>query len=418
MQNLKAIGPGLIFASTAIGTSHLVLSTRAGAHHGILFLGIILLALILKYPLYEFGPRFANATGYSLLKGYKDQGKWAIWLFMLVIFISMFAVTGAISALSAGLLASFTKISIPVPWLSGIILLITTILLLIGGFMGLDVIIKIIAIVLVFTVAIAFMAVWNKGPVPPIKDFQPPSIWEGAGLTLLISLLGWMPAGMEASTMNSIWTEVKIRQSGYHPTLRETLFDFRLGYVFTTVLALMFLIIGAFTVYGSGELLEGSAMVFSKKLIAVFTSNLGQWSYYIIAIAAFTTIYGTLLSILDAFPRSFVRGLRVMVFDTPSKNEEQLGFLKKWYGIVLPVTAIGGFVLFYFSSAGMVKTLEMATILSFVLAPIIGYLNLRCVLSPNFPKTHRPPTYLIALAYIGLICMMAFAIYYLISLLG
>ena len=67
---LKAIGPGLLFASSAIGTSHLVLSTRAGAHHGMIYFWIILLAMILKYPFYEFGPRYANATGYSLLKGY------------------------------------------------------------------------------------------------------------------------------------------------------------------------------------------------------------------------------------------------------------------------------------------------------------------------------------------------------------
>ena len=73
-HQLKSLGPGLLFASTAIGTSHLVLSTRAGAHHGLIFIWIILAALILKYPFYEFGPRYANATGYSLLKGYKDQG--------------------------------------------------------------------------------------------------------------------------------------------------------------------------------------------------------------------------------------------------------------------------------------------------------------------------------------------------------
>ena len=41
----------LLFASTAIGTSHLVLSTRAGAHHGLIYIVIVLAALILKYPL-------------------------------------------------------------------------------------------------------------------------------------------------------------------------------------------------------------------------------------------------------------------------------------------------------------------------------------------------------------------------------
>ena len=71
---LKAFGPGLLFASSAIGTSHLVLSTRAGAHHGMVFFWVITGALLFKYPFYEFGPRYANATGESLLEGYKKQG--------------------------------------------------------------------------------------------------------------------------------------------------------------------------------------------------------------------------------------------------------------------------------------------------------------------------------------------------------
>ena len=107
---LKTIGPGLLFASTAIGTSHLVLSTRAGAHHGMIFVLIILATLILKYPFYEFGPRYAIATGQSLIKGYKAQGKWAIYLFLGVVFMNMFAVTGAIGAVSAGLLLSLIHI--------------------------------------------------------------------------------------------------------------------------------------------------------------------------------------------------------------------------------------------------------------------------------------------------------------------
>ena len=203
---LKTIGPGLIFASSAIGTSHLVLSTRAGAHHGMIFFWIILAALLLKYPFFEFGPRYANATGHSLLKGYKEQGLWAIVLFMVIIGINMFAVTGAIAAVSAGLLSTmFNFGGMPVPILAGIIIGITLIILLIGGYKGLDNLIKLISIILLITVVTAFLAVLFKGPVQPAADFQSPAILKGAGLALLISLLGWMPSGMEASAMTSIW---------------------------------------------------------------------------------------------------------------------------------------------------------------------------------------------------------------------
>ncbi|MDH4091594.1 MAG: hypothetical protein OEV74_04645 [Cyclobacteriaceae bacterium] len=103
---LKIIGPGLLFVSTAIGTSHLVLSRRAGAHYGMIFFWIILGSLFFKYPFYEFSARYTNATGNTLLKGYKDQGKWAVVLFMIVIFANMFAVIGAVGLFVEACLAS------------------------------------------------------------------------------------------------------------------------------------------------------------------------------------------------------------------------------------------------------------------------------------------------------------------------
>ena len=320
-ERLKTIGPGLLFASSAIGTSHLVLSTRAGAHHGMIFFWVIVGALLLKYPFYEFGPRYANATGNSLLSAYRQQGKWAVILFMLVIFINMFAVTGAVAAVSAGLLSTMMGLgSIPMPILVAGILLLTAILLLIGGYAALDSFIKLISVVLLVTVFTAFFAVLVKGPVAPVADFEPSSILDEAGFLLMISLIGWMPAGMEASTMHSIWAVEKMRTSGYHPTLKENLFDFNLGYVFTVVLALMFLTIGAFTVYGSGQLLEGNSTQFSNKLLGVFTTHLGSWSYLVIALAAFGTIYGTLITVWDAFARSFVRGVQVMRFEKSKRT--------------------------------------------------------------------------------------------------
>lgn len=263
---LKTIGPGLLFASSAIGTSHLVISTRAGAHHGMIFFWIIIAALLLKYPFFQFGTRYAVATGNSLIKGYKRQGNWAVFLFLSVIFVNMFAVTGAIGAVSAGLLKTMLVISWSMPIMVGGVLTITVGMLLWGGYSALDFFIKMLSVVLLITVSIAFFAVLKNGPLEPVPDFQAPSLLEGTGLALLVSLIGWMPAGMEASTMNSIWVVEKIRASNYKPNLRESLFDFNLGFVFTTILALMFLTIGAFTVYGSGQVFPVKAVAFKPSV--------------------------------------------------------------------------------------------------------------------------------------------------------
>lgn len=418
-QLLKTLGPGLLFASTAIGTSHLVLSTRAGAHHGMMMAGIILIALLLKYPFFEFGTRYANGTGNSLLIAYKKQGTWAIVLFIVAVVVNMFAVTGAIAAVSAGLLSSMFGISaLPIPILAGAILAVSVLLLWLGGYAGLDRFIKFLTVVLLVTILIAFIAVLIKGPITKNPDFIAPALLEGAGLTLLVSLIGWMPSGLEASTMNSIWTIEKVQADKYQPSLKEALFDFNLGYIFTAALALMFLTIGAFTVYGSGQVLGGNATAFSNKLLTVFVANLGDWVYPFMATAAFGTIYGTLVTVIDAFSRGFTRAWRVFAFQKIENNEEQVAFLQKNYKLLLVVVGLGGFLLFYFSAAGMIKILEAATILSFFTAPVIAFLNWRAMQSGDLPGSHQPAKWLVNLAYVGLIAMIVFPLFFLWAMLA
>ena len=57
-------------AATAIGTSHLVLSPVAGARFGYELIWLVLFSHLFKYPAFEFGPRYAAATGQHLLQGY------------------------------------------------------------------------------------------------------------------------------------------------------------------------------------------------------------------------------------------------------------------------------------------------------------------------------------------------------------
>ena len=413
---LKAIGPGLIFASSSIGTSHLVLSTRAGAEHGMIYFWIILLALLFKYPFFEFGPRYAAATGHNLLKGYKDQGIWAIYIFLLLIVISMFAVTGAIGAVSAGLLSTFFDFGLSDGLLTGVIILITLIALLTGGYKGLDSIIKLISVTLLITAIVAFAAVLSNGRQVPAPDFEALPLLEGAGLTLFIGLIGWMPTGIEASVMNSIWILKNNETSDIKPTKRQVLFDFNLGYLFTVVTAIIFLVIGAFTIYGSGNQLGEGTTEFSKNLLHAISDNLGPWSFPIIAVAAFGTIYGTLITVLDAFSRCVTQGLRALFFDDMTDNAEQKSFTKKIFPIVLIIQSIGGFALFYFSTSSMITMLEWATIISFLIAPILGVLNLRVILKLRRDTEHDVPNYLLYLAYIGLVAMVGFTIYYLINI--
>lgn len=414
---LKVIGPGLLFASTAIGTSHFVLATRAGAHYGLIFLFIILGIMVAKYPFYEFAVRYANATGESLLEGYLKVGKWALALILGEIAFLVFAVIGALSSVTAALLSTSLGLEIiPMSGLIAIIMVLTILLLLFGGYSSLDNFIKILSVILLITVTVAFVvALFGRGQ----ENMTPASlsdIFSGPGLALTISLMGFMPAGLELSIFNSLWSVEKAKTTGYRATFRESLIDFHLGYAFTTILAIMFLAIGAFTVYGTGQTLEGNSIEFTERLISVFTRNLGTWAAPLIAITAFGTIYGSLITVWDGAARVLTNGLPMLKNHHDQKTGDPREGEKR-YGVILVIIGLLGFLLCYQFANEMIQMLELVTISIFIVAPLIGFLNILVIKSKGMPETHKPSKGLLYLAYFGLIFMLAFAVYYLVDLI-
>src|SRR5690554_3194419 len=113
----KSLGPGLLWAAAAIGISHLVQSTRVGADAGFALAGVILAALALKYPFFEYGPRYAAATGRSLIEGYAGIGRWAVWLYLLITLATALMVTATILLFTAFLLLAVLGVEAPV-WLA------------------------------------------------------------------------------------------------------------------------------------------------------------------------------------------------------------------------------------------------------------------------------------------------------------
>jgi Mn2+/Fe2+ NRAMP family transporter len=95
------LGPGLLWAAAAIGVSHLVQSTRAGADGGFSLVWIVLVALVVKYPFFEYGPRYAAATGESLVEGYYRLGRWAVWTYLLITLASAVIIQAAVTLFTA-----------------------------------------------------------------------------------------------------------------------------------------------------------------------------------------------------------------------------------------------------------------------------------------------------------------------------
>ncbi|MFB5646501.1 MAG: divalent metal cation transporter, partial [Nitrosopumilaceae archaeon] len=131
---LKTLGPGILFASTAIGVSHLVQSTRAGAEFGFALIAFVMLANLLKYPFFEYGSRYANVTGTSIIDGYKRLGRNALVLYFLITIGSMFFVTAAVGFVTAGFLENLFQIDFLGIWTVVILFIVCAAILTVGKY--------------------------------------------------------------------------------------------------------------------------------------------------------------------------------------------------------------------------------------------------------------------------------------------
>lgn len=410
---LKTLGPGILFASTAIGVSHLVQSTRAGANYGFELLGVILLANLFKYPFFEFGSRYANATGTSIIDGYDKLGKLMLWLYFAITIGSMFFVGAAVGAVTAGFLENLFNLnnlfdnSLFITTLFLFIICIA--ILMIGKYNVLDKLIKIIGATLLVSTLVAFIITLINGPAVKLPEFETPEIWSSSGIAFMIALMGWMPTAVDLSAWNSLWTIERIKTSGYKPSLKETLADFNFGYIISALLAICFVTMGAFLIYGTGHEMPNSSAAFANEVVHLYTKSIGNWSYLIIAAAAFSIMFGTSIAVFDGYARSLERSVELLFVSKKYNNSESTH--NKFYIGSLLVVATGAFLIVWKFGSSLKFLVDLATTISFLIAPIVAIANFRLV-TKHVAVEFQPPKWLHILSWLGILFLIGFSIYF------
>lgn len=426
---LKALGPGILFASTCIGVSHLVQSTRAGADYGFDLVWAIILANLFKYPFFEYTSRYANATGTSIIDGYNKLGKWVLWLYFGITVATMFFVSAVVGVVTSGFMDNLFQIT-PTLQANGIAgahlyapIIVFTVcigILMAGKYKLLDSMIKVIGSVLLVSTILAFVLALLNGPqgdVPMrIVNFE-----DALPIAFIIPLMGWMPTAMDLSSWNSLWTVARIKQTGYHPKLKETLFDFNFGYLASAILALCFVTLGAYLTYGTGEGLPKASGAFAAKVVEMYTSALGGWSYWVIAPAAFSIMFGTAIAVFDGYARSMERMLEILIHN--KKTEIDLDSRKTEYNLTLLFVGIVSFGILYFyiynpetkSTEGFKALTDFTTAFSFLVAPVIAVLNFILVQRKHVGHEFEPPKWKKYLSYAGIVFLTGFSIFYFVN---
>ena len=375
-----------------------------------MILGFVVLVTLLKYPFFEYGSRYANSTQTSIIDGYKKLGKPALWLYFLLTIASMFFVTGAVGFVTAGFFENLFGVDFLGGWTMVILFAVCVGILAVGRYNALDSMIKIIAIVLLISTTSAFLLTLYNGPIEPVSGFEPKDLWDVSGIFFLLALMGWMPTAIDLSSWNSLWTLERMKQTNYKPKLKETLFEFRLSYLITGIFAVMFVTLGSFIFYGSGDELPNNNSSFAHEIVTLYTRTIGDWSYVVIAASAFTVMFGTIIAVFDGYSRSLQRTVE-LIFTT---KEEKIRKKSRTFYVIFLFVLSGGSILVIFQFGNNLKELvDFATVLSFVIAPVIAIFNFRLVTGKFLDKMHQPSVLLRLLSFAGIIFLSGFALLFL-----
>ena len=397
---LKTLGPGILIACAAIGGSHLVWATRAGAEYGWTLLGLVLLANFLKFPFFYFGQHYTASTGESLLSGYKRQGP-----IYLKTFIAINLLTGSINIAAVGMLTASLSmpflgfLNLELTHLTILIFLILSGILYFGNYAVLDRLSKwIILILTACTVLAVVLALLNQNPTTAIVTKTEINPYTLASLAFIVSLLGWMPAPIDLSTWSSLWMHSREAQTQHKASPKEVVIDFSIGYGITTILACLFLALGALTLFETGAEIPQSGIQFSKQFIELYTSSIGAFAKPIIIIAAFFTMLSTTLTCLDGYPRSLATSFLLLKDASSTTNPVK----KKHYSLMLVIYALVASLILLLFVKNLMSLLSFAATVAFLSSPIIAWINLKVMTGSNVSPKHQPATWIKIISYIGI----------------
>ena len=376
---LAALGPGILYAAAAIGVSHVVQSTRAGAVYGLAMIALIAVVGIVKYPAIRFGSQYSAATGKSLPENYVDQGWWAVTLYLVTQLVSVWFVLAAIAVTTAGLVLTVFGLDLAPVAMTGWLMAGTAFLLTLGHYrwlerVGMALVFLLVVMVVVAAVAAIPLIDWGAGSYA-VGDLDIPL------LLFVVAMAGWLPTPVDASILNSVWTSAKMKASGKPISNAASRFDFNLGYVTAMVLAVGFLLLGVAVMHQPGIVPRDSPPEFAAQVISLFTETVGGWSFYLIGAAAIAAMFSTLLAAMDGYPRQFAYAFSAL----------RGGEAPRWFVPVLVwACAAGSFALLAMLLTSFTRFIDLTTTLGFVMAPIYAFLNHRAMAGAEVPPGYRP----------------------------
>lgn len=278
-------------------------------------------------------------------------------------FIIMAAVTTVTAALAKFVLELYLSVTLsPVLW-GALIIAACLMLLVVGRYRVLERTMKWVMGVLLLCTLAAVVIAATGGPGRAAVPVEIPVWWGVANFGFVLAFMGWMPIPIDSAIWNSIWVREHGAAAGRAMTLREALFDYRLGYLTVAAVAVLFLALGALVMFGRGE---------------------------------DPTAGGAMHRLTEA-----ARGR------APAEGKGRRGYL----GWLLAQAAVGFGILAFFGG-GLRAMVDLATTLSFLTAPVLAVINY-LVITRLAPPEARPGRGLRWLSLGSIVFLVVFSAAYL-----
>jgi Mn2+/Fe2+ NRAMP family transporter len=388
------LGPGLIWAMIAIGQTHVILATYSGARFGFSLLWVILLAHVFTYPVFEYGPRYAVATGKSLLDAYMQFPRFGvimkIFFGILLLTIPFLIIASLLSVTSSILYAAWG--GVPFNYWCIIITIATAALVFAGRYRGLEIICMVMSgVLLLATIAAFCLRLPGPGEIS-MRAFMP-AIPAGS-LVTLVALIR-LPTDPATSIMHSLWAVKKrdewIEGCGLQAGLKKSLLDLRIGFGFSFIIAVIFASLGALVLHPRGVNLEGVDLAI--KLSQIYTETVGAWTFPLFIGVAFVAIWGSYYANVDGVPRMVEQLWNIL---RKKQQTSEISLLRFGYTVII----LAGGLFLAIAAQRPVFLVILAVSAGLIAYPLIYILNIIAV-TKLIDEEFRPPRLNLAIAYLG-----------------
>ena len=382
---MRRIGPGLILASSIVGTGELIATTVLGAENGYTLLWLIILSCIIKIVSQNELGRYAIGTGETTLEAFnripgpRFRVSWVVWMWCVMVLMTLMQVGAMLGGISE--ILNRMVPAVPITAWVWVINFFTVALLIAGRYSIVErVAVGLVVTFTFLTVSCAFVLFqkpeyYSLAQLIDGLSFHLPA----GGFVTAVATFGITGVGATELVMYPYWCIEKgyARYTGARddsPAWRDRAFGWikvmgvdvvnsMLIYTFATV---AFYLLGAGVLHGMGIVPQGTEMV--QMLSNMYTETLGSWSLVPFLMGAFAVLYSTVFASTAAHCRVWADFIGMLgLYD------------KKDYSIRLKVTRAFVVILLFIPSLyymwleSPVLMVMIGGLAQAVMLPIIGF---------------------------------------------